>query len=127
AIADPQLLAFLEEMGAREIAPALAPLDVASHWRTEQARFEKPMLDHRLAQIAEDGWLKLPQRLFPLIENNVRSGAAIGSMAKVVRAWLELMATNPSRDPANAWFADWAKTGADKARALANEALFPAF
>ena len=28
AIADPELLAFLEEMVAREIAPALAPLDV---------------------------------------------------------------------------------------------------
>jgi hypothetical protein len=36
------------------------------------------------------------------------------------------MATHPSRDPANAWLADWAKAGADKARALDNEMLFPA-
>jgi fructuronate reductase len=126
AIADPGLAAFLEEMMAREIAPALAPLDVASYWRTVKARFENPMIDHRLAQIAEDGSLKLPQRLFPLIEANIRSGAAITRMAEVVRAWLDLMAIRPSRDPANAWLAEWAKAGGDKANALDNEALFPA-
>ena len=47
-------------------------------------------------------------------------------MAQIVRAWLELMATAPSRDPANGWFADWAKAGAGKAQALDNPALFPA-
>jgi fructuronate reductase len=125
AIADPQLLAFLEEMMTREIAPALAPLDVMSYWRTVKKRFENPMIDHRLAQIAEDGSLKLPQRLFPLLETNVRTGHAIGCMADVVRAWLELMATRPSRDPANTWLADWARAGADKAKALDNAALFP--
>jgi len=41
-------------------------------------------------------------------------------------AWLDLMATRPSRDPANVWFAAWAKSGADKAVALDNAALFPA-
>ncbi|HEX4177987.1 MAG TPA: hypothetical protein VHY57_06095, partial [Rhizomicrobium sp.] len=126
AIADPELLAFLEELMAREIVPALAPLDVASYWRTVKTRFENPMIDHRLAQIAEDGSLKLPQRLFPLVEANVRAGQPIGRMADMVRAWLELMATKPSRDPANAWLADWARAGADKAGALDNPALFPA-
>ncbi len=125
AIADPQLLAFLQEMMAREIAPALAPLDVMSYWRTVKMRFENPMIDHRLAQIAEDGSLKLPQRLFPLLEVNARSGQAIARMAQVVRAWLDFMATSPSRDPANAWLADWARAGADKATALDNPALFP--
>jgi fructuronate reductase len=99
---------------------------VASYWRTVKARFENPMIDHRLAQIAEDGSLKLPQRLFPLIEANIRSGAAITRMVEVVRAWLDLMATQPSRDPANVWLAEWAKAGGDKANALDNEALFPA-
>jgi fructuronate reductase len=126
AIADPGLAAFLEEMMAREIAPALAPLDVASYWRTVKARFENPMIDHRLTQIAEDGSLKLQQRLFPLIEANIRRGADVTRMAEVVRAWLDLMATQPSRDPADAWLADWAKAGADKAKALDNAALFPA-
>jgi fructuronate reductase len=125
AIADAELLAFLDEMIAREITPALAPLDVAAYWRTVKARFENPMIDHRLAQIAEDGSLKLPQRLFPLVETNVRIGQPIGRMAAVIRAWLDLMATRPSRDPANAWLAQWARAGADKARVLDNETLFP--
>lgn len=124
AIADTELRAFLEEMVAREIAPALAPLDAAAYWRTVTARFENPMIDHRLAQIAEDGSLKLPQRLFPLLEANINAGREIGRLAKVIAAWLDLMATRPSRDPANVWFAAWAGSGADKAAALDNPALF---
>jgi fructuronate reductase len=125
AIADPELAAFLETLIAREIAPALAPLDVTAYWRTVKARFENPMIDHRLAQIAEDGSLKLPQRLFPLLLDNAARGRDITVMAAIVRAWLDLMATSPSRDPANGWLADWAKAGADKAAALDNPALFP--
>jgi fructuronate reductase len=126
AIADADLKNFLDAMMAEEIAPALAPLDVATYWKTVVARFENPMIDHRLAQIAEDGSLKLPQRLFPMLVANARAGAPIARMAAAVRAWLRLMATAPSRDPANAWFADWAKAGADIAAALDNAALFPA-
>jgi len=127
AIADPQLLRFLDEMVAQEIAPALAPLDAAGYWRTVKLRFANPMIDHRLAQIAEDGSLKLPQRLFPLLQANVQAGRNIAQMAAVVRAWLALMATaGRPRDPANAWLADWAKAGADPAKALDNAALFPA-
>lgn len=125
AIADPELTAFLDALMADDVMPALAPLDVATYWRTVKTRFENPMIDHRLAQIAEDGSLKLPQRLFPMLLDNARTGRHITAMAAIVRAWLNLMATTPSRDPANAWLADWAKAGADKAVALDNPALFP--
>jgi fructuronate reductase len=125
AIADPELAAFLSMMMEHEIAPALAPLDATAYWRTVKARFENPMVDHRLAQIAEDGSLKLPQRLFPMLLDNVAHGRDIERMARVVRAWLDLMATTPSRDRANAWFATWAKAGADKAQALDSQQLFP--
>jgi fructuronate reductase len=125
AIAGTELRAFLEDMVAREIAPALAPLDAAAYWRTVTARFENPMIDHRLAQIAEDGALKLPQRLFPLLEANIKAGREVDRVAKVIAAWLDLMAARPSRDPANDWFVAWAKAGADKAAALDNPALFP--
>jgi fructuronate reductase len=126
AIADPDLLQFLDSMTAQEIAPALAPLDVAGYWRTVKARFTNPMIDHRLAQIAEDGSLKLPQRLFPLLDTNAKAGRDITRMATIVRAWLDLMATaSRPRDPANGWLADWARAGADKGIALDNDALFP--
>ena len=90
------------------------------------ARFETPLIDHRLAQIAEDGSLKLPQRLFPMLLDNARTGRPITGMAKIVRAWLSLMSSTPSRDPANDWFVEWAKAGADAAAALDNPMLFPA-
>ena len=125
AIADPQLRGLLDAMMTEEIAPALAPLDVAAYWKTVKARFDNPMIDHRLGQIAEDGSLKLLQRLFPMLVDNARAGRPITRMATIVRAWLALMATAPSRDPANAWLAEWAAAGADKAKALDNPALFP--
>jgi fructuronate reductase len=125
AIADAELKNFLDALMATEIAPALAPLHVARYWKTVVARFENPMIDHRLGQISEDGSLKLPQRLFPMLIANAQSGKPIARMTQVVRAWLDLMAATPSRDPANAWFAEWAKSGADKAKALDNPALFP--
>ncbi|MBV9550584.1 MAG: mannitol dehydrogenase family protein [Alphaproteobacteria bacterium] len=126
AIADAELKGFLDAMMAEEIAPALAPLNVGAYWKTVVVRFENPMIDHRLAQIAEDGSLKLPQRLFPMLVANARVGRPIKRMAAVVRAWLVLMATTPSRDPANAWFADWAQHGADFGAAMDNSHLFPA-
>jgi fructuronate reductase len=126
AIADPVLRQFLEILVREEITPALAPLDVAAYWKSVVARFENPMIDHRLAQIAEDGSLKLPQRLFPLLIENARRGRPIAAMARIVRAWLDLMARAPSRDPARDWFAGWAAAGADIAAALDNAALFPA-
>lgn len=125
AIADAELRSVLDAMMVEEIAPALAPLDVAAYWKTVVARFENPMIDHRLGQIAEDGSLKLPQRLFPMLIANARSGKPIARMAGTVRAWLALMATAPARDPANSWFADWARNGADPGAALDNPALFP--
>jgi len=125
AIADPDLRNFLDAMMAEEVTPALAPLDVAGYWQTVKARFDNPMIDHRLVQIAEDGSLKLPQRLFPMLLDNAARGRAFTRMGAIVRAWLALMATQPSRDPANAWLADWAKGGADFRGALDNPVLFP--
>jgi fructuronate reductase len=125
AIADAELKNALDAMMAEEIAPALAPLDVAAYWKTVVARFENPMIDHRLAQIAEDGSLKLPQRLFPMLVANAAQGKPVARMAAVVRAWLRAMASAPPRDPANGWFAQWSKAGADIGAALDNPALFP--
>jgi fructuronate reductase len=126
AIADPELLRDLDAMMMEEIGPALAPLDVAAYWRTVKGRFRNPMVDHRLAQISEDGSLKLPQRLFPLLVANAREGRSVARMAGIVRAWLIFMARTPSRDPANAILSDWARAGADIGRALDNPGLFPA-
>jgi fructuronate reductase len=91
AVADLELAQFLDELVNQEIRPALAPLAVAEYWSVVRRRFENPYIDHRLAQIAEDGGLKLSQRIFPLIIANLQTGAPIGRLARIVRAWLNLI------------------------------------
>jgi fructuronate reductase len=89
AIADPDLARFLNALVSTEIAPALDPLPVLDYWRTVLARFANPRIDHRLSQIAEDGSLKLAERIFPLMIANIGSGAPIRLLSRIVRGWLE--------------------------------------
>jgi fructuronate reductase len=91
AIADAELARFLEALVSEEIAPALGPLAVRQYWETVRARFANPRIDHRLSQIAQDGTHKLAERLFPLMISNARLGAPLHGLARIVRAWLELM------------------------------------
>lgn len=125
AIADKALAGFVEAMVMGEMAPALAPGDVAGYWRGVRARFANPSLDHRLAQVAEDGSLKLAQRILPLIVENARSGRPFTHLARVVRAWLAFAASGPVKDGASERLDAWAKAGASIAAALDDPALFP--
>ena len=72
-----------------EEKPALNPLPVLDYWGTVRARFANPHIDYRLSQIAEDGALKLAERIFPLMVANAGTGAPIRSLARIVRAWLD--------------------------------------
>jgi fructuronate reductase len=125
AIADSVLANFIDAMVATEMAPALAPLDVATYWSAVRKRFANPSLDHRLAQIAEDGSLKLTQRIFPLIVENARAGRPFDHLARVVRAWLAFAARGPVKDGASKRLADWSAAGASIESALDDPALFP--
>jgi fructuronate reductase len=89
AIADPELARFLNKLVSIEIEPALNPLPVLDYWRTVRARFANPHIDYRLSQIAEDGALKLAERIFPLMVANAGTGAPIRSLARIVRGWLD--------------------------------------
>jgi fructuronate reductase len=89
AIADAELARFLNKLVSIEIAPALHPLPVLDYWRTVRARFANPRIDHRLAQIAEDGPFKLAERIFPLMIANAGTGAPVRSLSRIVRGWLE--------------------------------------
>jgi fructuronate reductase len=88
AIADAELARFLDELVSIEIAPALHPLPVLDYWRTVRARFAIPRIDYRLSQIAEDGSLKVAERIFPLMIANAATGAPVRSLARIVRGWL---------------------------------------
>jgi fructuronate reductase len=88
AIADPELARFLEEMVHTEIAPALRPLQTLEYWKSVRVRFQNRHIDHRLAQIAQDGAQKLAERVFPLIIANARAGTPIAHLSRIVSAWL---------------------------------------
>jgi fructuronate reductase len=94
AIADTELAQFLEALVSTEITPALAPLAVQGYWQTVRARFTNPRIDHRLTQIAEDGALKLSERVFPLMIANASAGAPTRGLARIVHAWLALTQTD---------------------------------
>ena len=93
AMADPELAQFLEKLVSTEIEPALAPLAVPDYWKTVRPRFANPRIDHRLSQIAQDGALKLGERVFPLMVANAKAGTPVRGLARIVRGWLESTGT----------------------------------
>src|SRR5258708_17277912 len=84
AIADPEIARFLNKLVSIEIAPSLDPLPVLDYWRTVRTRFANLRIDHRLSQIAEDGSLKLAERVFPLMIANAAAGAPIRPPSPIV-------------------------------------------
>lgn len=125
AIADPELSGFLDAMMGEEVAPALPGLPVADYWRTCCARFANPRLDHRLAQIAEDGSSKLAQRIYPLLIDGARAGRSVERLAAIVRAWLELAGQGLVKDPRAEHLQGWSTSGCSFGRLLSDPALFP--
>jgi fructuronate reductase len=125
AVTDPEMGAFADAMVAEEIAPALKGLDVAGYWAKTRARLANPALDHRLAQIAEDGSAKLAQRIFPILTANARAGRPATRLAAVIRAWLAAVAEGQAKDVQSADLFAWQVAGGELATALDDPALFP--
>jgi fructuronate reductase len=125
AVNDPELAGLVEAMVLGEIAPALPELPVEAYWRTVRRRFANPSIDHRLAQISDDGSRKLAQRILPILIANVRAGRPAGRLAQVVRGWLALGAQGRLNDPEAQRLADWGRAGADLDAALDDPRLFP--
>ncbi|KRB48841.1 mannitol dehydrogenase family protein [Phenylobacterium sp. Root700] len=99
AMGDAQIQAFLEDLVETELAPGLPGLPVRDYWAKTARRFANPMVDHRLAQIAQDGGLKLAERVYPVMIANARDGLPIARLGAIVRAWLEHMgAGSPGLD-----------------------------
>jgi fructuronate reductase len=110
AVADPEIVHFLNALIDEEIAPGLPDLPVRTYWSATLPRFANPMLDHRLDQIAGDGVFKLAQRIYPLMVSNVRAGLPVRRLAAVVWRFLKLQGC---------------RDGADLERWLDDAAVFP--
>ena len=126
AIADPELSRFVETLVAEEIAPALPDLPVADYWRKIRLRFANPMVDHRLAQIGEDGSTKLAQRIFTLLIANANAGRPTRRLTSILRAWLELAVAGIVTDPQKPRLVRRMAENHGLAAALDDAMLFPA-
>lgn len=90
AMHDSTLVALIESMIRDEIIPSFrapAELDVQQYSADILARFRNPAIRHLLAQIAWDGSQKLPMRILPAIQDNLKGGRPVQHLATCIAAW----------------------------------------
>lgn len=90
AMGDPLLRAFVTKMWSDEITPTLAlpPEQTAAYAAALTQRFDNPALHHQLAQIANDGSEKIPQRLLGTLLDRDREGAPSACLIFALAAWI---------------------------------------
>jgi fructuronate reductase len=94
AIADPALAGFIQRLMDTEIAPAIrwpAGMDPARYKASILKRFANSAIPYRTDQVAADGSQKLPQRIYPTIEQRLRDRASISGLCLVVAGWLRCL------------------------------------
>ena len=87
---DVSLVALINAMITHEIIPSFTPpkeLNVQEYSQDILARFRNPAIRHLVAQIAWDGSQKLPMRILPIIDENLRDGKSIALLSAAVVAW----------------------------------------
>jgi fructuronate reductase len=87
---DPAIRAFVQALWA-EAAPTLpkdAGLDPKSYVAALTERFDNTALQHRTAQIANDGSQKLPQRIIGTALDRLAAGAGADHLMLTVAAWI---------------------------------------
>lgn len=89
-----------------EVIPLLTlPVGVDPHDYTRRllARFDNPELPHRLAQIAADGSVKLPQRILPSLALARERGLRHATLSSVLDEWARAMARSPAELFSDPW------------------------
>lgn len=87
---DPAIRGFVQALWA-EAAPTLpenAGLDPKSYVAALTGRFDNTALQHRIAQIANDGSQKLPQRIIGSALDRLAAGAGADHLMLAVAAWI---------------------------------------
>jgi len=94
AMQQPALVQLLQTLVAREIlpqVPAVAGLDLAAYSAAIFQRFRNPQVRHLLAQIAWDGSQKLPMRLLPALQQNLKQQQSVQLLALAIACWLQFL------------------------------------
>lgn len=89
AFADPQLRDLVENYwSVAADSCSLPSSEIERAIAATRERFANARIRHQLAQIAQDGALKLPQRIVPVLAHAVRSGMATDVTASAIAAWV---------------------------------------
>jgi fructuronate reductase len=106
AIGNPVIRSFITAYWA-EVAPTIAPsIDVASYTAGLLTRFDNTALHHKIAQIATDASLKVPQRIVAPLRELMAKGRPAKMLCFALAAWIrscqgrdEAGAAMPLSDP----------------------------
>jgi fructuronate reductase len=93
AMQQPAVVELLQTLVRREIlpqVPAVAGLDLAAYSAAIFQRFRNPQVRHLLAQIAWDGSQKLPMRLLPALQQNLKQ-QPVQLLALAIACWLQFL------------------------------------
>lgn len=89
AIADPQVLAWVEEWWDAAAPTLTVGADEVRDYRAALlARYRNPSIRHLLAQIAADGSQKVPIRAVPVLRAALESGTLTPGATRTVAAWV---------------------------------------
>ena len=103
AIADPAVRQWVEQWW--DDAAAALPLpaaEIAAYRQDLLERYANPRIRHLLAQIATDGWQKVPIRILPVLRHHLARGDVPLGATRVLAAWTEHLrgSGGPVSDPA---------------------------
>lgn len=91
ALEDPLLNSFATQLMREEIAPVTETPDsinINQYQQSVLARFRNAAVPYKTSQVATNGSLKLPQRIFPTIESHLHAGEIPRRLCIVVACWL---------------------------------------
>jgi fructuronate reductase len=96
AIADPALSAMVDMLWDEAASQLPAGLGLGSYRCALRERFLNSRIEHRLAQIAEDGTRKLALRIVPVAEANLRAGRLPCGAAFAIASWIAYAPGRPA-------------------------------
>ena len=91
ALEDPALNSFATQLMSAEIAPVTETPDrinINDYQQSVLSRFGNAAVPYKTSQVATNGSLKLPQRIFPTIESHLQTGKIPRRLCIVVACWL---------------------------------------
>jgi fructuronate reductase len=88
AIADPLVRGWVEQWWDEAAQELPLPADEIDDYRAALSeRFSNPRIRHQLAQIAADGWQKLPIRIVPVLRSRLAAGDVPLGATRAIAAW----------------------------------------